>query len=340
MKRMDRYKEIDEKDKVTRSNKNQELYQNIGSNSRYTNFTDVTNTNAFDISNVDKENKTRENYQKYKEYSDLIPGPKVKRELEEFKSIYKGKENRVYDINSVIAEARKNNSDAEIESRRKLKNDKYNILLSMSKEELEEYRKSRKEKYTHPDEDELHELIDTIASKTLAGEIDKITSVNLLSELMATSIIDKVDTNNSEESDLSNTNEEDLKITTPVKMNYNDEDVESKEVEEDSDTLEVDNPIVVEDEDQDKSFISNEKINIEELNKIKEELDENDNVDKDGKDEDFYTKSIGISADDIESDMDNEFREDKLPIPVKILIFSIVAVVISVGAYFIYQYLK
>ena len=36
------------------------------------------------------------------------------------------------------------------------------------------------------------ELIDTITSKTLAGEIDQKTSVDLLSDLMATSVMDKV----------------------------------------------------------------------------------------------------------------------------------------------------
>ena len=216
MRRMDRYKE-ENPIQFSRSEKNQELYQNIGKNTRYANFVDVTNTNAYDISSVDRNNKTRENYQKMLEYSNFLPGPKVKSELEKFKSTYKEKENRVYDINSVIAEARKNRVDQDDkESKRKLKNDKYNILLNMTKEELEEYRKDRKAKYTHPDEDKLHDLIDTITSKTLAGEIDKNTSVNLLSELMATSIMDKVGKPDDEDT------HDDLKITSPVKMSYDD----------------------------------------------------------------------------------------------------------------------
>ena len=49
--------------------------------------------------------------------------------------------------------------------------------------------------------DRIRELIDTIASKTLAGEIDKATSVNLLSDLMATNLLDKVDGMETKEED-------------------------------------------------------------------------------------------------------------------------------------------
>ena len=43
-----------------------------------------------------------------------------------------------------------------------------------------------------PEEDGLKELINTIASKTLAGEISKETGVDLLSDLMATSAFDRI----------------------------------------------------------------------------------------------------------------------------------------------------
>ena len=46
MRRMDRYKDEDTTEVSRRSSKNQELYQTIGTNTRYTNFTDVTNANA------------------------------------------------------------------------------------------------------------------------------------------------------------------------------------------------------------------------------------------------------------------------------------------------------
>lgn len=347
MRRMDRYNEEENTNKLSRSDKNKDLYQNIGRNTRYTNFTDVANANAFEIGNLDKSKRTRENYQKMREYSNLIPGPKVKRELDEFKNIYKEKENRVYDINSVMAEARKNRAQDDEESKRKLKNDKYNILLSMTKEELEEYRKERKEKFTHPYEDELHELIDTIASKTLAGEIDKITSVNLLSELMATSIMDKVEAPDNDKNDVENTLEEieeDLKITTPVKMKYDNNETKEEQNKQASEVEESDNPIVVEDENQDKSFITNEKIDIEKIQRLSEELDV-DNVDKneaeiDGvgtADSEFYTRSMDLSEEDFESEMDDGFKEKKMSLPLKIIITIIIFAVIAATVYYIYK---
>ena len=336
MRRMDRYEDELKEERISRSDKNKELYQNIGSNTRYANISDITNANTYDISNVDQNSRTRENYQRMKEYSSIMPQPKIKRELEEFKNIYKEKENRVYDINSVMAEARKNRIDEEQESKRKLKNDKYNILLSMTKEELEEYRKERKEKYTHPDEEELRELIDTIASKTLAGELDKNTTVDLLSELMATSIMDKVEMPEKEEAeiteeDLLNDTSEDLKNTTPVKMNYDKLGEETEEVEE------VTEEDIMDDENQDKSFVTNEKINAEELNKLKEELDEKEPISDSETDNDFYTRSMDLSNQDFEGEMDDEFKEKTMPIGVKILIFLIIIALIAAAAYIMYQ---
>ena len=344
MRRMDRYNEEENANKLSRSDKNKELYQNIGRNTRYTSFSDVANANAFEIGNVDQNNKTRENYQRIREYSNLIPGPKVKRELDEFKNIYKEKENRVYDINSVIAEARKNRENKEEESKRKLKNDKYNILLSMTTEELEEYRKERKEKFRHPYEDELHELIDTIASKTLAGEIDKATSVNLLSELMATSIMDKVEPQgeDKEENVLEITHEE-LVITTPVKMKY--DNIEQEEKIEENTTEESNDPVVIEDEKQDKSFIISEKIDVEKIQRLTEEVEEEpektpNEIEGVGKaDSEFYTKSMDLSDEDFEGEMDDAFKEKKMPLLLKIFITLIILIVIAVSAYYIYKML-
>ena len=338
MRRMDRYKE-ENPIQFSRSEKNQELYQNIGKNTRYANFVDVTNTNAYDISSVDRNNKTRENYQKMLEYSNFLPGPKVKSELEKFKSAYKEKENRVYDINSVIAEARKNRVDQDDkESKRKLKNDKYNILLNMTKEELEEYRKDRKAKYTHPDEDKLHDLIDTITSKTLAGEIDKNTSVNLLSELMATSIMDKVGKPDDEDT------HDDLKITSPVKMSYDDTNdnikVEAEiTIEEDSKLSDKIESSFDEKEadDNNQEDISSEKIDSEQLRLLNDELDQKQETKKDNVDTEFYTKSMDLSDKDFEDEMDDEFKEKKLPLSVKILIFILVSIVVAFAVYYIYM---
>lgn len=333
MRRMDRYEEEENPKKESRSLKNQELYENIGSNTKYANIADIKNINVQDLSNLNPEENTRENYQRLKDYSNIVPLPKVKKDLEDFKTVYKEKENRVYDINSAMAEARKNRVDIdEKESKRKLKNDKYNILLSMTPEELEEYRKERKEKYTHPDEEEIDELIDTIASKTLAGELDKQTTVNLLSELMATSIMDRVDMTE----EISENTTEDLATTTPVRMSYEETAQEDPKQEE----KEEENPVVVEDDEQDKSFITSEEINPEKLQELKEEMDEKEKQDDqiiEGADSEFYTRSMDLSEKDFDGELAEEFIDTKIPLGVKLIIALIVIAVIASAAYFIWK---
>ena len=194
MSRMDRYKS--ETSPLSRTSKNQELYQNVSNNTIYANITDVTNANAFEINN-NNNNKTsrttRESYQQMKKYQNVEPIPRTRKELDDFNYLYPKKENKVYDINSVLEAARKNRVEKDNkEEKRKLKNNAYNILSGVNKEALEKYREEKKKRMLTPEEEEIRELVDTIASKTLAGEIDKATSVDLLSDLMATNMLDKV----------------------------------------------------------------------------------------------------------------------------------------------------
>lgn len=203
--RMDRYRELDnETERTSRSRRNQELYQNIGTNAKYTNFTDVTNSNTTLIDRNRRDYSTREDYQKRKEYTSFENKPKVKKELDDFNHLYQDHENRVYDINSILEMAKENRKDKDsMEEKRKLKNTNYNILASLNPEELEKYRKEKQNR-NKPDDNELRGLIDTITSKTLAGEISKETGVDLLSDLMATSALDKVPAESAIKQDESN----------------------------------------------------------------------------------------------------------------------------------------
>ncbi len=290
--RMDRYKEIQSTQTKTRSDKNQELYQSVGTNKRYTNFTDVTNANAYDLSDIGKSTKTRENYQKMKEYN-MVPMPKVKKELEDFNSLYQDHENKIYDINSVLQEARKNRVEKDaLEERRKLKNTNYNILANLNPEELEKYRKEKKEKVIKPNDEEIRELIDTITSKTLAGEIDKATSIDLLSDLMATNVMDKVEKPQPED---------------------------KEELEDDQLTLS-------------KEILDKEQI--EKMQQLKEKEEKRPEALKDA-DTEFYTRSMDLSDKDF--DLEDEFKEKKIPIGIKIFLIIIIIAIVAVSAYFIYQ---
>lgn len=299
--RMERYEKEMQQETSRRSSKNKELYENIGRNTKYTNFTDVATANAFDLGTAQKNYRTREGYHQMKEYSDtFIKEPKVKKELDNFNYLYQDHENKIYDINSVLEEAKKNRvKKDELEAKRKLKNTNYNILASLNPEELEKYRKEKVER-TRPDEEELRDLIDTITSKTLAGEIDQATSVDLLSDLMATNMMDRVE--------------------KPEK----DESPKEKNEEEDEEEIE------------ERLSLSKEILDKEQLDKVNQLKDqEKTGSIMDGSDTDFYTRSMDLSDKDFE--MDDEFKEKKIPLVVKIILIILIIAVIAVAGYFIYR---
>ena len=332
---MDRYEDESKATRLSRENKNQELYNNAGTNQRYANIADVANINAIDITNTNKEYKTREDYQKMKKYNTDVATPKVKKDLDDFNSLYSKKEVRVYDINNVLEEARKNREEDAAEEKRKLKNNSYNILANMNKEELEKYRQEKKDRLTK-DEDELRGLLDTIASKTLAGEIEA--ASDLLSDLMATSILEKVS------KPISNEEE-----TTPVKVIIEKEEIimtpeeyEKQKLldEENKEEKEENNDTKDEIDVEETTLTKNDLEDLKELQeKISERTSELDDFSKkeseSEKDQDFYTRSMDLSAKDF--DLDDEFKDKKIPLVVKILIFIIILVAIAATIYFISQ---
>ena len=208
--RMDRYRYENGEDTYSRTNRNQELYKNIGSNTRYANITDVTNTNAYEIDTPKGEVHTRESYKQLRALSNNENIPKEKQALNDFNYLYNGLDNKVYDINQVLEEARKNRtSDDNKEEKRRLKNTSYNIVASLNPEELEKYRKEKLKRV-----------------QRASDEDDKETSVNLLTDLMATAALEKVE---AEEDD------------THASTILNEEDIEKiKELEEQSKLKEED----------------------------------------------------------------------------------------------------
>lgn len=294
--RMDRYRDKGDTNTYSRANRNQELYQNIGSNTRVANLTDVTNANAIDLDNASRITNTREGYHQMKEFRKDITVPKVKKELDDFNYLYQTRENRIYDVNRVLEEARKNRrtADDEKEEKRRLKNSNYNIITSLNPEELEKYRQEKINRVyranddANSNDDDIKELINTIASKTLAGEIDQATGVNLLSDLMATSILDKV---------------ERQKEDTSVNLGL------SREV------------------------LNKEQI--EQVNKLDQEIVEEKERNLKEADSDFYTRSMDLSDKDFE--MDEEFKEKSLPLPLKIILILLVLACIAAAVYFIWQ---
>ena len=316
MRRMDRYKDEDTTPRSSRSDKYEDLYKDLNSNIKYTNIADVSNTNAYDISNAYElqNNRSRENYHKIKEYESLSPEFKEKRELEEFNNLNKANENKVYDINTIIEEARKNRERKEQEEEKKKEiKEKYNILSNLDKEELEKYRQEKKDRQIPTDEEEIREIIDTITSKTLAGDITKETTVDLLSDLMATQALDRVAAQATEEYE---------KTLEDVEPKYQTEiDIEPTE-EKDEENMKLDKEDLEEVQEKAKDKPKKSK---------KKDNDIMANVDND-----FYTKSMDLSDKDFA--MSDEFDDEEgLPIIMKILIVLIILAGIAAAGYYLYM---
>ena len=320
MRRMDRYGE-ESTNRVSRTDKNKDIYENYTMNPVYTNLSDVTNSNAYEINpntSIDS-HTTREAYQKLREYQN-VELPKEKKELEDVNYLSKRQENKVYDINSVLENARKNRESVdELDEKRKLKNNAYNILSGKNRKQLEKYREERAKRLATPEEEELRELIDTIASKTLAGEIDKATSVDLLSDLMATNMLDVVE-GSGELEQITTTHE-----ITSVDGEVVDEKIKVTKEEFDTDEIK---------DTSTSGYSDTSDIDIKEAEVKEDKNSKTQQIDK-IKDPDFYTRSMDLSDKDF--DMSDDFKEDKVPIGLKILIFLLVIIIVGIAAYIIHQ---
>lgn len=193
MGRMERYDNSNNNHIRSRTEKNKELYNDLGRLEKYTTLTDVSRIEAVELDAAKKNYRTREGYHSLKDYDIEIEKPPVRKELDEFNFLYND-EHKTYDINKVLEEAKELREKDSLERKRKLHNEKYNILES-SEEDLERFKEETKLRHKPiENEEELEELIHTITSKELREEIDKRESndSSLLSDLMATNVNEEV----------------------------------------------------------------------------------------------------------------------------------------------------
>ena len=195
MGRMDRYDNSNKSSVRSRTEKNKDLYNDLGKLEKYTTLTDVSKIEAVELNAAKKNYRTREGYHSLKDYDIDVEKPKERKELDEFNFLYND-EHKTYDINKVLEEAKELRERDNLERKRKLHNEKYNILES-SEEDLEKFREEAKLRHKPiENEEELEELIHTITSKELREEIDKREAASndnsLLSDLMATNVNEEV----------------------------------------------------------------------------------------------------------------------------------------------------
>ena len=134
--RMDRYNKPQEPESKSRIARHHSLYDDFSQNARYTEYTNVDNGIPIDLSGIKKEPKNREDYQRNKDVEMLLDH--VTDNADSLSSILNQEPNKVYDINSVLAEAKKNRGQTDdLEQKRKLRNESLNILTSIDKREEE-----------------------------------------------------------------------------------------------------------------------------------------------------------------------------------------------------------
>ncbi len=227
--RLDRYNNNSNQETPSRLVKNKNLYDELNNKIGFEEIVDFNTQTKIELSTLNDPKKSRESYQQLKDYQKLI----AKEEKE--KVIEPEEENKVFDINTILEEARKNRHEIdELEKRRNLKNEEYNALSDLNKKYVKDKEdKDNKDKY-----EGLEELINTITSKTLVNDIKvqelKEASGNddkgLLGDLVATNV--------------------DLRVQEPSQ--YESED--AKLIKENDDSKNLENDDMVEEKTIDESF--------------------------------------------------------------------------------------
>lgn len=180
--RLSRYEDNNNKNNVkpTRLGKNQYLYDDINDKIGYEEIINLDTQTRIDLSDLTGEKINREDYQKVKEYQNIISFSQEK----EIEKPIEEKKEKIYDINDILNKARENRSNIdELEKKRKLKETEYNNLKELTKKHLEK-KESKKDDIN---EEELTDLINTITSHNLAKELED-ADKEIFEDLMATNI--------------------------------------------------------------------------------------------------------------------------------------------------------
>lgn len=133
--RMDRY--VKEQDEVARTKKNQDLYEDIYINAPSSTVSVLDNESEIDISKIKELIDSREGYNRVKQYQGIIQTKSIEEETEVY-DIYEDIDNKIYDINKILEDAKAKREISEREKYRSLRNTQYNILSKLElNEELE-----------------------------------------------------------------------------------------------------------------------------------------------------------------------------------------------------------
>lgn len=133
--RMERYFEGEEE--IVRTKKNQDLYQDIYNDLPSSNVTVLNNESEIDISKIKELVQNREGYKRVREYQSILKTPSLDDDKEEY-DIYEDIDNKIYDINMILEDAKSKRGTSERERYRSLRNTQYDILSKLDLNEASE----------------------------------------------------------------------------------------------------------------------------------------------------------------------------------------------------------
>ena len=181
--------DVSTRPKLTRANKNKYLYDEVNNKIAYEEIDTLEMYDGIEL-DCDSPIKTREEYQRMKD--EQRKEKDVVDVTEEFE------ESKVYDINSILEEAKRNRVITdEMEKKRKLQNVEYSILNDLNQKYI-----NKKEKIDEELEKEgIRELIDTITSKNLSSDLKELQDLendedsddDLMSDLLATNTMNAIE---------------------------------------------------------------------------------------------------------------------------------------------------
>jgi len=154
---MDKYNYSKDSEEA-RSNKNKNLYSEVYNADFYTEIAELENTNEVDLSKIKEILKNREEYQKTKNYKDILG---VKEEDQMIDLMVDEEENKDYDVNSILERAKEERRETE---NYKKSSTEYDILKKLNLLSIEEKANDMLQSNKR-EENKLRELIDTITMK-------------------------------------------------------------------------------------------------------------------------------------------------------------------------------
>ena len=133
--RMERY--FTDQEEIARTSKNQDLYQDIYTDLPSSNVTVLNNESEIDISKIKELVQNREGYKRVKDYQTVLNTPSLDEDNEEY-DIYEDIDNKIYDINMILEDAKSKRGPSDREKYRSLRNTQYDILSKLNLNEAAE----------------------------------------------------------------------------------------------------------------------------------------------------------------------------------------------------------